>query len=236
MGGLLPADSDATIVARAPLPPGAVLVLVHNGRDVATGPGEIRRAVTEAHGAYRAEVRVPGAPGTPPIPWVMSNPVYFGTVAADSGTSVPTPPAIAPFPWRIEKDARSSGIVITSDHQVELSYKLADGEPRDQFVALATDVARQPFKTIDLALAGDRPLRVSVQVRRSDGSRWGRSLYVDPAGSNFRIPLTSLRPIGAVPAAVASADVTSIMLVIDLGNAAPGRSGVLRVKASALSN
>jgi hypothetical protein len=239
MGGVLPEDSDATIVARAATPPGAELVLLHNGHEVATGRGEIRHGVTEAHGAYRVEVRLPGAPGTPPVPWLVGNPVYLGASASPIAPPVEAPAAaarIAPFPWRIEKDAASSATLRPGAHEVELVYTLAGGEASSQFVALATDVQRQAFAAIDLGLSGDRPLRVSVQVRTANGQRWGRSYYVEPSGSNLRIPLSSLRPIDSAPATVASIDVTSILLVIDLVNAEPGRSGTLRVKGSALTN
>jgi hypothetical protein len=250
MGGALPDDADATIVARGLLPPGAALVLLSGGREVARGrDGEIRRGLTDAHGAYRVEARMPGAPGTPPVPWLVSNPIYFGTgVGGDQGDqgAQGAPGAsggamggggIPPFPWRIEKDASSSGIVRPTDHEVALEYKLGDGPRNGQFVALATDLQRQAFKAIDLSLAGDRPLRVSVQVRRADGGRWGRSFYVDPAGTPLRIPLDTLRAVGgSARAPISSTDVTSILLVLDLTNAAPGRSGVLRISASALSN
>jgi hypothetical protein len=239
MGGMLPGESDARIVARALLPPGGEMVLLHDGREVTNGSGEIRLGVADAHGAYRIEVRAPGSPGTPPVPWLVSNPVYFGRAQQAAAPDPPRAPsaAIAPFPWRIEKDASSSGILRTSDHEVALEYKLGDGPRDSQFVALATDLQRQAFRSIDLSLAGDRPLRVSVQVRQSDGRRWGRSFYVDPAGSTLRIPLSGLRSIG--PAAgppMSSIDVTSILVVVDLANAAPGAAGVLRVRSSALAN
>jgi hypothetical protein len=241
MGGVLPGDSDATVVVRAAMPPGAELVLLHNGREVASSRGELRRALTEAHGAYRVEVRVPGAPGTPPVPWLVSNPVYFSdappALATAQGPPAATPGAPpAPFPWRIEKDPSSRAVLRTGASEVELAYTLAGGEAHSQFVALATDVQRQAFTAIDLGLAGDRPLRVSVQVRTASGQRWGRSYYVDPSGSNLRVPLTSLRPIDSAPGTVSGIDVTSILLVIDLGNADPGRAGALRVKSSALIN
>jgi hypothetical protein len=246
MGGALPDDSDATIVARAPVPPGAELVLLRDGREVARGHDEIRRGLTEAHGAYRVEIRLPGAPGTRPVPWVVSNPIRFGAgldgdqgARGAQGAEGPQAPAgaggVRPFPWRIEKDASSSGILRSTDHDVALEYKLGDGPRSSQFVALATDLQRQAFSAIDLSLAGDRPARVSVQVRRADGARWGRSFYVDPAGTSLRIPLSTLRPIGGT-VGISSIDVTSILLVIDLANARPGRSGVLRVSSSALLN
>ncbi len=246
MGSVLPDDSDATIIARATLPRDAQLILIHDGREAGRGRDEIRRGLAEARGAYRVEVRLPGAPGTPPVPWLVSNPIYFASSvlppenaqrgASGEAPSGPPPPA-APFPWRIEKDPTSSGTLRTSDHEAALEYKLGDGTRNGQFVALATDLRRQAFRSIDLSLAGNRPLRVSVQVRRADGVRWGKSFYVDPSGTRLRIPLASLRPIDAVPGtAVSAADVTSILLVLDLANAAPGRSGALKVKASALMN
>jgi hypothetical protein len=244
MGGVIAAGSDATIVARAPLPRGAELFLLRDGQEIARAGGEIRRAVTDVRGAYRVEVRTPDAPGTPPVPWLVSNPIYFGDAArAAEGPDGPVAagPAkaatIAPFPWRIEKDASSSGVLRSGASEAVLEYRLGAGPRTSQFVAMATDVHGQAFKDIELSLAGDRPMRVSVQVRRANGERWGRSVYIDAAGSAVRVPLARLKPITAsAGSAVSGTDVTSILLVIDLTNAAPGRPGVLRVKASALLN
>jgi hypothetical protein len=242
MGGQMPDDSDVTIVARSVLPADGELVLLHDGREVTKGRDWIRRAVTEARGSYRVEARVPGAPGSPAVPWLVSNPVYFTreeTVHSDgagAATGASAASSIPPFPWRIEKDPASSGILRTSEYEAALEYTLAAGTPNSQFVALATDPGRQVYRTIELSLAGDRPLRVSVQVRAASGGRWARSFYVDPAGSIIRVPLASLRPIGPFGVPPLSTDVTSILLVLDLTNAAPGRSGVLRVKTSALLN
>jgi len=242
MGGVMPGDSDGTIVARAALPPGAELVLLRNGQEIARGD-EIRRLVTDARGAYRVEARIPGAPGTPPVPWLVSNPVYFGGAPGPSAGLEPLPPTIpkaatiAPFPWRIEKDGTSGGVLRSSASEAVFEYRLGDGPRNNQFVALASDVSGQPFNEIDLTLAADRPMRISVQVRRASGERWGRSFYVDPAGSAVRVALAQLTPITAAAGSVISGtEVTSILLVCDLTNAAPGRSGVLRVKASALLN
>jgi hypothetical protein len=248
MGRGLAADSDATIVARASLPDDAVLVLLNGNREVASARGEIRFAVTGAQGAYRVEVRVPGAPGEPPIPWLVSNPVYFGAVGPETGgsraaptpTPSPTRPApstavIPPFPWRIEKDATSSAILRTSGGEVSLQYQLGPGERNNQFVALATDLQPQAFSVVDLSLSGDRPLRVSVQMRAADGRRWGRSYYVDPKGTALRVPVSALTPIGSATGAPDTTQASSLLLVIDLTNAAPGRAGTLTVQASALT-
>lgn len=240
MGGTLPSDSDVTIVARALVPPGAEMRLVHNGRVAATAASELRRVLTGATGTYRIEVVVPRAPGTPRVPWLVSNPIYF-LDAGPKGTNPPEPARsadpIAPFPWRIEKDPTSSGRIRTTDHDAALEYKLGDGPRNSQFVALASDIQKQPLTAIELSLAGDRPLRVSVQVRRADGGRWGRSFYVDPSGSNLKIPLSTLRPIGGTATgSLSPTDIASILVVLDLVNTAPGHAGILRVSASALIN
>jgi hypothetical protein len=49
------------------------------------------------------------------------------------------------------------------------------------------------------------------------------------------VPLAALKPIApATGSAVSGTDDTTILLVVDLTNASPGRSGTLRVKSSAL--
>ena len=47
-----------------------------------------------ARGAYRVEVSLPGAPGQPPIPWLLSNPIYVG--------ERPTPATAGSAPARFE--------------------------------------------------------------------------------------------------------------------------------------
>jgi hypothetical protein len=239
----VPSGATVTLLARATLPRGAEMVLLGPGGEAARSAGELRKEVrADTPGAYRVEVRVPGAPGTPPVPWLVSNAIYTGPAqpaapaARDQPAAGHARSAIAPFPWRIEKDPASRAILRSLDHSAELEYTLAAGERRSQFVAIASDVAHQAFKTIDLELSSDRPARVGVNVRAADGRRWGRSFYVDPGGSVVHAALAEMRPIGEGSGAFPGSDaVTSILLVIDLTNAAPGRSGVLRVLSSALA-
>jgi hypothetical protein len=239
LGGLLPEGSDATLSARALAPAGSDIAIVHEGRVVATTRGaEITCVATGARGAYRVEIRAPSSPGGPGAPWVVSNPIYFGS--APIGPPEPAPiagggAAIAPFPWRIEKDPSSSGILRTSANEASLEYRLGAGSRASQFVALATDLNQQSFEAIDLTLAADRPARVSVQLRTADGTRWGRSFFVDPSGSALHVPLEALRPIGtgSTTNPLTATAATSLLIVIDLTNANPGRSGTLRVTRSA---
>ena len=226
---------------RAVAPAGSELSIVRNGRVVTTtSASELRHVVTGGVGAYRVEILAPGAHGLPPMPWLVSNPIYFGegadtAMVPPAGQTVASATRIPPFPWRIEKDPASSATLRTGEHEASLEYKLGEGERNNQFVALATDLQATSLTAIQLSLAADRPMRASVQLRTPDGRRWGRSSYVDPAGSDLHIPVSSLVPIiGTPPGAFTVRDARSLLVVIDLTNAQPGRSGVLRVRSSAL--
>jgi hypothetical protein len=232
----VPSGATVTLFARATVPAGGALVLLGPAGEIGRSDRELRHEVpADRPGAYRVEVRLAGAPGDPPVPWLVSNAIRVG---ADSIVTPPLVPApgkpIAPFPWRIEKDAASSAIVRTSATSAELSYRLADGARNSQFVAMATDLRDEAFTAIDLDLASDRPARVWVQARTADGRRWGRTFYVDPAGASFRASLPLFKGIGHSASPPPGTAVTSILLVVDLTNAAPGRPGRLIVRSSAL--
>ena len=61
---------------------GSSIVLIRNGEEVARANDGARLATTQPPGAtpeaYRVEVRFPKAPGTPPVPWIVGNPIFVG--------------------------------------------------------------------------------------------------------------------------------------------------------------
>lgn len=241
MGSVARGTGGTTLVARAPIPAGAVMRLLRDGREVARSETGVLRLVNPdgaPTGAYRVEIHVPRAPGHPPVPWIVSNPIYVGitpepvvvplATGAVEGTG-------APFPWRIEKDPTSTATLRTSAHTAELRYTLSGGARDSQYVAAATDVRLETGAVIRLGLKGDRQMRVSVQLRNADGARWGRSFYVDPGGTTLTANLADMRPIGQLTPSTLEADtIRSLLLVIDLTNAAPGQSGVLRILNSSV--
>lgn len=239
MGGVAKDATGAELVARAPMPDGAVMLLLRDGREVArSSTGNLRLETAGRVGAYRVEIHAPHAPGDPPVPWVVSNPIYVGIVpqpvivplatGAVEGTT-------APLPWRIEKDPTSSATLRTTPHTAELEYTLGAGSRASQYVALAADLHLDSRTAIRLALKGDRQMRVSVQLRNRSGARWGRSFYVDPGGTTVTANVNDMRPMGQnVPTAIDPGNVQSLLLVIDLTNATPGRSGTLDVLDSSL--
>ena len=72
-------------------PPGTSLVLLRDGAVVSRAEAPALEWEGSRPGAYRIEAQVPGTPGEPPLPWIVSNPVYVAVPAA----APQAPPAAA---------------------------------------------------------------------------------------------------------------------------------------------
>jgi hypothetical protein len=224
---------SGSIAVKAALPPAAEIVVVAGGREVArAATPEVVARLEAGTPAARVEVRVPGAPGTPPVPWLVSNPVYF------LPPSSPPRPAAAPgdavsagdLAWHIEKDPQSTAALSTPDGQVSVDYALAPGARASQFVALAAGLpsglrgARQLLASV----SAGRPMRVSIQLRYAQraGERWGSSVYLEETPREILLPLDRMRPLdrqSGLPPDPSAA--SSLLVVVDLTNAKPGSSG-----------
>lgn len=222
------------------LPVGARLFGLNGGRESEiplTGHGGQTISREGIRGAVRFEVRVPGAPGTPPVPWLVGNPIYFlppleGPVeppATAAATDVPVSAG-----WHIEKDPSSTATTTVSDGGVRFDYTLGTGNRASQFAALVSEVPAAPEEVFGLRLtaSSSRPGRVSVQLRYSarGGARWGTSFYVDSSSRDLALPFDRMRPLdGQTGAAPDLRPGTALLLVVDLTNARPGDSNTLHV-------
>ena len=102
-------------------PADALISLIEDGRQVLEAKGSTLGYMAEPRPAvYRVEVKLPGAPGEPPVPWIVSNPIYVGRKVVDGVAPAPRAPASAaeilyrdgPVPdWRIELGPTSDGAV-----------------------------------------------------------------------------------------------------------------------------
>lgn len=191
-------------------------------------PDGTRVDAVENEGRSRVELLVAGAPGVPAVPWVLSNwsgPRRIAPVPPLPGP-VPAQSLGLSSPWRVEKDPVSSGQVSVADGNLALHYVLADGRT-SQYVAAAADVVPGPsFDVLSFSARAVRPMRVSVQLRFADGSRWVKSVYLDQDDRQVAIraqDMTSADRLGAAIPDPASA--SSILWVVDLVNARPGDSG-----------
>ena len=192
---------------------------------------------------HRLEVIAERSPGTPQIPWILTNwigppPVLPVPPVPPLGESVPLSLSSS---WRVEHDPDSSGRVSGAESLVTLEYRLAAGERRSQFAAAAADIEGQaPFEALAFRGRADRPMRVSVQLRfRPDDRRWVRSVYLDSQEQDVRIQLGDMQAAEQRGAPIPLlSSVRSLLFLVDLVNAAPGAAGSftisdLRVSAKA---
>lgn len=220
------------------IPGGGEVVMVKNGQDSPLQKGQdgrYRFAADADSAPVRFEVRVPYAPGTPPVPWLVTNPTYFRPPVNDQ-PSVPSGGTVLRLPpdlqWHSEHDARTEAKLQNLGGQVTLDYTLGPGERRSQFAAAVGDIrGRVPsFAGIVFSATASRPGRISVQLRYGGQLRWARSVYVDPSIREVRVPVERLVPVDLQkepPPDPATAD--SLLFVADLTNARPGDSNTVRI-------
>ena len=224
----------ATLSAIATVPDGARIVLLRDGQEVAAADGgAVQLDTATATGAYRVEVRLRGAPGKPPIPWVLSNPIYFLTPVPPRPAAPPdATPLTTGVGWHIEKDRGSTGSVVTSPEEVAFYYRLRGPTRSSQFVAAVAELqGRAPSsRGIILRASAVRPARVSVQLRYGSGGRWARSVYLDPTVRDIIVPIDRMvaadHQSGPPPP---PSDAQSLLVVVDLTNAAPGSANTIRM-------
>jgi hypothetical protein len=233
MGSIVEANA-APVFPNISMPPGGLLSHVGSGSaDGVSPPG-----VQLKRGATRFEVSSPGAPGTPPVPWLVTNPLYVLPELDQlppPAVEMPGTPLPADAVWHVEKDPGSTATVTVSDGQPTLAYTLVPGGRVSQFAALATDLTRVPGQAqgIGLTASAQRPGRVSIQLRypQQGGVRWGTSVYVDPTPRHHAITLDRLRPLDRQPGPAPDPTSASALLVVaDLTNARPGDSNVIHVR------
>jgi hypothetical protein len=114
-GDSLSIDGAVLLHAAASAPPGTTLVLIRDGRrvhEVIDGPLEFDGGTNR--GVYRIEAYTRNAPGRPPVPWIVSNPIYAG-LAKRIADIAPIPEPQSRIPARNERGG--SGIRVKRHQQ-----------------------------------------------------------------------------------------------------------------------
>ena len=195
-----------------------------------------------SRGAYRVEVSLPGAPGQPPIPWLLSNPIYVG--------DRPTPATSATLPrastfdvrysdgpatgWTIATSPASKAAldVVTMERGTQLALRYAVGgaaseSPFSAFV-LAAGPSIAEYDRLIFTARADRPTRMSVQLHEpgtADGQRWHRSVFMDAEPKEITVFFNDVRPLGTARPQPVVAAVDSIFFVLDTVNTPLGGNG-----------
>lgn len=246
IGDDLAVDGDVLVRAAVTAPPGTTLVLLKNGEpvhQVTDGPLEMNGGTDTA--VYRIEAYVRNSPGGPPVPWIVSNPIYAGftrtapreapeaapafRIPAQSGeastesgpgdTSALGPPPADPLARRIAGAA-----------PITWTFALSAGIPRGQFAAVRvpTSGGLASFERVRFRVTSSKPVRAWAQLRAPVGNteRWGTTFYADADERVVDLPLRAFLPIGVTSSAQPPLDhVDSLLFVVDTLNFLPGTSG-----------
>lgn len=247
MGQDLVMKGLTTFVVQSNAPDTATLALLRNGSSVKTGPGPRLEHLSTEPGVYRVEIQWPGAPGQPPVPWVVSNPIYL--LERPRPAETVTPPDVPKqldtrygngpaTDWHIENSARSRGAldVVPSTNGTQLLFRYALGGTEDEgpFVALSMAVGEGGLANYDrlvFTAQSNRPTRIWVQLRIPGGGQprnWHRSVYVDETPRTAVVSFTDMRPLEATTTGPpVLSDVRDILFVVDTINTRPGVNGQL---------
>ncbi len=257
MGGDVRPGVDVSLSASLEPPaPGAGLHLLKDGVVVARSTDGLivfAHAALSAPAVYRVEGVWPGAPGVPPVPWIVGNPIRVGFTPQRASVPLLLPAQWAmPAPvdgWRIEQHPASvttltPTILTPTNTAWTMTWRLGTGAPAGQYAAMAVDVPPGFVRRADrlsFTIRSAAPMRVSVQIRiGSSGMRWQRSIYVSPSPTEQSVAVRELTPVGAEPGTPLDlARVDAILFVVDTVNTAPGSTGevwVSEVRAAGSGN
>lgn len=239
MGDHVPLAGPIALSARSNAPPGSSVALFRNGRLIDTRSGSALNWFGDQAGVYRVEIHVSGSPGQPPIPWIVSNPIWVGV--PEAAVEAPVPPTAVMIwpqvPWAVEKD-RSSTVVLrkAADGEapsIDLEFALGGGTEGSPYVAVVTehispvrDAGRVAFR-----VTSDRPMRASLQVREQSidpDDRWRRSFYADTTPRDVVVTLADLRSVRPDRGPTFYPErAAALMFVVDSVNTRPGARGRL---------
>jgi hypothetical protein len=240
-GSILHGTGSATFHVRASDVNGASTVAYRNGDEIARAAGTTLDFQSAENGAFRIEIHVAGAPGAPPVPWLVSNPIFR------LGPAVSAPPprrlpvhSLLDAAWRIEKSEGSEGTArVGDDGEVEFAYRLRGGPQASQFAALVADLPRNApkFDAVSFTAGATAPSRVSVQLRfaEDENARWRKSVYVDPSARPLVVAVDDLRRVDGPAQRPDIGRASSLLFVVDLTNARPGDAGRVTFRDVALT-
>ena len=238
---LSPTGGPVTFNARANAATGGVIVLRKDGRILTQHPlPQLQFEADGGEGAYRLEVYLSNSPGQPPVPWIVSNPIYVRPSSWAQPAALPQPKAsdawsIQGGPWHAEKDAGSTAQVTATSPQspVDFVYRLAGGGKTGQYAALAVSAgnALRGHAWLAFRARASHPMRISVQARRpAPGERWQRSIYLDTQERDVVVPFHEMSPVGTASTFTFDpAQIDTVLFVVDTTNSLPGSEGSFRL-------
>ena len=242
MGSRIDTAPPVQLLARVAGPAESEIVLFADGEPVETVIGRQLSFTARRSGTYRAEVHLLGAPGTPPVPWIVSNPIYVGPTLSPLPPQAPsslTPEPLDPYTWDVESGADSRARLRHGPDRVVLDYELSDQPTASAALAHHLRAGRLAgFDSVAFDVRAENPTRAFVQLRVTDATRdirWRQSFYAGPETTSVTLRLAELVPVTPdLPAQPDLARVTSLLVAVEAINTLPGQAGSLAVISSHL--
>ena len=243
-GEALGLDGPVAVDIRSNAPDGGSIVFFRDGQILAKGDARmLHQELPPESAVLRAEVWLAGTTGTPPLPWLVSNPIYVSRPPqlpirrrmATEGR--PVDESTAGADWRIEQHSGSSAALETTANGLRVRYDLGRETSAAQFVTVAISASGllRRFDRVSFHGVADKPMRLYLQLRRPtgpDGQRWRRSVYLDHDPRDVTIFFDEMTPIGRTDTFTPDlSNVTDLLFVVDTTNTIPGQSGTFAIEA-----
>ena len=245
-GDVLPLNGPVALRVEVQAPADARIDLLKDGAVVETRTGPLLElADAAAPAVYRVEVSLPGAPGQPAVPWIVSNPIYAGR---DAAAAVPAarPPATTfaveykdgPVQgWIVETSQGSLGAIdvvkAITGTELSLRYGLGGAASSSPFTAFVMPAGPELAKHTQLTFTAraNKPTRMSVQLREPSveaGERWHRSVYLGPEPREVTVYFDDMTPRGPTSRPQPTlANIQAVLFVVDTENTAHGGNGTI---------
>ncbi len=243
-GDVLSNRGPVTMAVELTSAPPARIALLKDGQEIASGSdARLEYAADLSAGVYRVEVSVPGAPGQPPVPWIVSNPIYVGRDVRPPAVPVPRPVTASESQysdgsadrWRAETSPASRAAIdvgkTTNGTNLALRYALGGSTAESAYAGfvMSSGPTLSQFDRVTFTANADRPMRLSVQLRipgGEQGERWQRSVFLDEMPRAITVYFDDMRAAGATRTERPPLDaVDSVLFVVDTVNTPLGGSG-----------
>ncbi len=238
-GDFVPPGGDIELQVDSNAPPGSRIVLLKDGKAEVEVSGQmLRRTVRGSDAVYRVEILAENAPGKPPVPWVVTNPIYVRTQDAappgrgDAKERSPLYDDGDAKDWRLETSPRSKAALnvvrSVTGREVLVRWGLGGALRESPYAALAVPAGAAVAAYDRLTFTGRaaQPMRLSVQLRSTGGDRWRRSIYLDDQPRPITVFFDELRPAGeGLPARVPLGAIQDLLFVVDTVNTKMGVAG-----------
>ncbi len=246
-GEYLQSAEPVVIEASLAAPSGTSLVVLRDGQTIFDSvTNEARIEVGNNPAVYRVEARLASGAGVPPVPWLLTNPIYVNLRPAHAAAPAPhpaepterTPLATQDVSTESSPDSISvvSPAVLNSGVPV-ISWRLAlaDGRDGSQFAAISlpSGSSLSAHTGLQIRARADRQMRVWVQLRVPESHglrRWSNSFYVGPELQTVDLKFADFLPVAGEPSEKPPLnDIDRVLLVVDTVNALPGTAATVSI-------